>query len=93
MELGIVIGSVWSTRKEERLVGAKLTLVKPLNVLDENADQMPLVAVDPIGAGIGETVIIVKGSTARATLMPNAPVDAGIVGIVDDKEVDSRYKK
>ena len=56
-------------------------------------DALPLVAVDPIGAGIGETVIIVKGSTARATLMPNAPVDAGIVGIVDDKEVDSRYKK
>lgn len=92
MQLGVVIGSVWSTRKEEGLVGMKLMLVKPVNVLKEHTDSLPFIAVDTIGAGIGETVIVVTGSSARAALQkPQAPMDAAIVGIVDDKEVDKRY--
>lgn len=92
MQLGTVIGSVWSTRKEESLVGMKLMIVKPLNILDEHIEIQPIVAVDTIGAGVGETVLIVSGSTARtAARNTQAPVDAAIVGIVDDREVDERY--
>ncbi|MDR0382172.1 MAG: EutN/CcmL family microcompartment protein [Oscillospiraceae bacterium] len=93
MQLAIVIGTVWSTRKEERLVGAKLMIVKPINVLDESADILPLIAVDTIGAGVGEIVLVVGGSSARSALRDlDAPVDAAIVGIVDDKELDRRYR-
>lgn len=92
MQLGTVIGSVWSTRKEERLVGMKLMIIKPVNILDENQDLQPFIAVDTIGAGVGETVLVVSGSSARAASRDTqAPVDAAIVGIVDDKEVDGRY--
>ena len=93
MQLATVIGSVWSTRKEDRLVGMKLMLVKPINVLDEEMDIIPIIAVDTIGAGIGETVIVVKGSSARSVVgdHSSAIVDAAIVGIVDDREVDKRY--
>ena len=88
---GIVTSHIVSTKKQDSLVGSKFMEVRIVE--NDLPTDKYLVAVDSVGAGIGETVIIVKGSTARATLMPNAPVDAGIVGIVDDKEVDSRYKK
>jgi ethanolamine utilization protein EutN len=92
MHLAVVIGTVWSTRKEERLVGAKLMIVKPLNLLDEKAVVAPIIAVDTIGAGVGETVLVVAGSSARAAVKDiQSPVDAAIVGIVDDKDLDRRY--
>lgn len=92
MQLGTVIGSVWSTRKEERLVGMKLMIVKPTNILNEQLSLQPLIAVDTIGAGVGETVLMVNGSSARIAVRDaQIPVDAAIVGIVDDKEVDKRY--
>ena len=63
--------------------------VKPLDVLDETVDKSPLVAADTIGAGVGETVIIVGGSSARnAAGDVSIPVDATVVGIVDDLEID-----
>ena len=65
MQVAKVIGNIWATRKEEKLSGLKLLLVKPLDVLDETVDKSPLVAADTIGAGVGETVIIVGGSSAR----------------------------
>ena len=62
---------------------------KPLDVLDETVDKSPLVAADMIGAGVGETVIIVGGSSARnAAGDVSIPVDATVVGIVDDLEID-----
>ncbi|MDR0671451.1 MAG: EutN/CcmL family microcompartment protein [Oscillospiraceae bacterium] len=92
MQLAVVIGTVWSTRKEERLVGAKLMIVRPIHLLDEGAGTLPVIAVDTIGAGVGETVLVVGGSSARAAVKDlQAPVDAAIVGIVDDKELDQRY--
>lgn len=88
MQLATVVGMVWSTRKEERLLGMKLLIVKPLDPLNDNNSIMPLIAIDSIGAGIGETVLIVCGSAARiAANNPDAPVDCAVVGIVDDKEV------
>ena len=89
MQVAKVIGNIWATRKEEKLSGLKLLLVKPLDVPDETVDKSPLVAADTIGAGVGETVIIVGGSSARnAAGDVSIPVDATVVGIVDDLEID-----
>lgn len=89
MQVAKVIGNIWATRKEEKLSGLKLLLVKPVNVLDGEADKTPIVAADIIGAGVGETVIIVGGSSARnAAGDGTVPVDATVVGIVDDLEID-----
>ena len=89
MQVAKVIGNIWATRKEEKLAGLKLLLVKPVDVLDKTADKSPLIAADMIGAGVGETVIIVGGSSARGAAGDNSiPVDATVVGIVDDLEID-----
>ena len=90
MQIGKVIGNIWATRKDEKLTSLKLLIVKPLNVLDESDNKAPLVAADIIGAGIGETVIMVGGSSARnATGDQTIPVDATVVGIVDGMDLDS----
>lgn len=89
MRVAKVIGNIWATRKEDRLSGIKLLLVKPLNILDAQDDLMPMVAADIIGAGVGETVLIVGGSSARSAAGDmSIPVDASVVGIVDDLEID-----
>jgi ethanolamine utilization protein EutN len=80
---GKVIGTVWATRKDQNLEGFKLQLVQPLTARREDTGD-PLIAVDTIGAGPGETVFYI---TAREATIPlpveMAPVDASIVGIVD----------
>lgn len=82
MQKGIVIGNVVSTRKQETLVGYKFLEVKIIENGKET-DQY-LIAVDTVGAGIGETVLITRGSGARLALRsPDTPVDAAVVGIVD----------
>lgn len=89
MRVAKVIGTIWSTRKDEKLNGYKLLLLQPLNILDGTLDKVPIVAADIIGAGVGETVIFVGGSSARsAAENMNVPVDATVVGIVDDMEVN-----
>ena len=89
MQVAKVIGNIWATRKDEKLSGLKLLLVKPIDILDDTVEKSPLVAADTIGAGVGETVIIVGGSSARSAAGDNSiPVDATVVGIVDDLEVD-----
>ena len=89
MQVAKVIGNIWATRKDDKLSGLKRLLVKPVDVLDETADKTPLVAADTIGAGVGETVIVVGGSSARnAAGDVSIPVDATVVGIVDDLEID-----
>ena len=88
MKVAKVIGNIWATRKEEKLAGYKLLIVQP--ILDGSKDKTPIVAADIIGAGVGETVIIVGGSSARSAAGDMAvPVDATVVGIVDDQEIDS----
>lgn len=82
MIIGKVVGSVISTRKSEKLVGNKFMIVEPLEHMG-SAGQ--LVAIDNIGAGIGETVLVAQGSAARIGCnVEHAPVDAAIVGIVDE---------
>ncbi|HIS55821.1 MAG: EutN/CcmL family microcompartment protein [Lachnospiraceae bacterium] len=82
MIIGKVVGSVVSTRKLDNLVGSKFMIVEPIQSL--NPDNR-IVAIDQIGAGIGEFVLVAQGSAARIGCdMENAPVDAAIVGIIDD---------
>ena len=85
MIIGKVIGSVVSTRKNENLVGSKFMIVEPVEKMSAKNSQ--LVAIDNIGAGIGEYVLVALGSAARIGCgKESAPVDAAIVGIVDDGE-------
>ena len=97
MILGKVAGTVVATRKDEKLQGKKLLIVR---IIDPVRDQTTgyQVSVDTVGAGAGETVILVGGSSARmATSLKDHPVDSAIVGIVDmvelspeDNEQESR---
>lgn len=88
MLLGRVVGNVWSTRKEEALIGLKLMVVQLLDTPGMEEEKR-VIAVDFIGAGIGEMVIVTLGSSARKiNNLDNAPIDAAIVGIVDEKEME-----
>ena len=81
--IGKVTGSVVSTRKSDNLVGNKFMIVDILEHMQNGAKQ--IIAIDKIGAGIGEYVLVAQGSAARiGTGMKDAPIDAAIVGIIDD---------
>lgn len=84
MLIARVVGNVVSTRKHEKFEGAKLMLVQPLN-LDDSARGTAMLAVDGVGAGVDEKVLIViEGRAAGEALgKKGAPVDAAIVGIID----------
>ena len=83
MIVGKVIGSVVSTRKNDALIGNKFMIVEPLESMLYGKSR--IIATANIGAGIGEIVLVAMGSAARiGTGNENAPVDAAIVGIVDD---------
>lgn len=82
MIVGKVVGSVVATRKNERLLGCKFMIVEPIESMNINGR---IVAVDNVGAGIGEIVLVATGSAARIGCdMKDAAVDAAIVGIVDN---------
>jgi microcompartment protein CcmK/EutM len=88
MILGRVVGTVVATRKDEKLDGSKLLIVRTLDPETGNEEGYS-VAIDTVGAGVGETVICVSGSSARlATGMKDHPIDAAIVGIVDTVKLD-----
>lgn len=83
MIIGKVVGSVVSTRKSEKLVGSKFMIIEPVKTMSDSKEKM--VAVDTIGAGIGELVLVACGSAARIGCnLDNSPIDAAIVGIIDD---------
>ena len=88
MILARVVGTVVATRKDPRLEGKKLIVVKPVS--PEGKDEAGyLVAVDTVSAGFKERVLVVSGSSARmAEGCKDLPVDTAIVGIVDDVQVD-----
>lgn len=89
MIIGEVIGNVWATRKDEKLNGLKLLVVKPIDFGENKRDIATIVAADSVGAGIGDRVLIVKGSSARMSNSgERAPIDATIVGIIDSLEID-----
>lgn len=81
MIIGKVVGSVVSTRKNEKLVGSKFMIVE---ILRETGSFKEIVAVDNVGAGIGELVLVATGSAARIGCdAESSPIDAAIVGIID----------
>jgi microcompartment protein CcmK/EutM len=87
--LAKVVGTVWATRKDEKLVGMKFQIVKPVDLNYKLKDGF-LVAVDAVGAGVGEIVLVVQGSSARQTILTeNKAVDATIMAIVDKLDVET----
>ncbi len=83
MIIGKIVGSVISTRKNEKLVGNKFMIIEPIDGMTTGSNR--LVAIDNVGAGIGEVVLVAQGSAARIGCgLENAPIDAAIVGIVDE---------
>jgi len=91
MQIARVVGTVVATQKHRKFEGAKLLLVQPLNP-DDTARGAALLAVDGVGAGVREKVLIVLEGRAAGEALGRkaAPVDAAIVGIVDAVEIDGR---
>lgn len=87
-----VVGRVWATKKEEELNGQKLMIVRETESGKKN--EGVFVAADMVGAGVGEMVLVVSGSTARkAAGSDNLPVDSAIVGIIDSLEIEGKDRK
>jgi len=90
MRLGKVIGTVVATQKDPKLVGWKLLMVRELKTDGTPTDNY-VVAIDTVGAGVGETVLTVAGSSARlANRAESVPVDSAVIGIVDSVECDGQ---
>lgn len=86
-----VVGNVWATKKDVKLEGHKLLVLRSNTGIDPSET---FVAVDTIGAGIGDDVLVTKGSVARSSLREiDSPVDAVVVGIIDSLEVDEKFLK
>ena len=92
MQLARVIGDVVVTRKDPNLIGVTLLVLQPL-APDGSAVGRTLVAVDSMGAGVGETVFFVRGKEASFPFYPvEVPADAGVVGIVDSYDVIDEFR-
>lgn len=92
MQLGKVIGTVVATKKDEKLEGLKLQIVKHVDV-DGKPMNSFVIAVDSVGAGVGEIVLVAAGSSARqTTITEGKPVDAIIMAIVDELEINGETK-
>ena len=88
MIIAKVVGTVVATRKDDRLLSAKLLVSRPIDPTGK-PEGTYLVAVDTVDAGVGETVLIVSGSSARmASGLKDCPVDAAIIGVIDHIEID-----
>lgn len=82
MLVGKLIGNIWATRKADSLNGYKLMVVK---VVGGTRDGEEIVVADIVGAGIGDRVIVTTGSSARRMMEDdNLPIDAAVIGIVDE---------
>jgi len=87
MIVGKIVGTVVATRKDPRLVSYKLLVVRPTDPRGK-AEGNYLVAIDTVDAGVGETVLVVSGSSARmAAGLKDCPVDAAVVGIIDSVDL------
>jgi len=87
MQVGRVVGTLVATRKDERLVGTKLLVVRIMDPAFKE-EQGYVVAVDTVNAGAGDRVLVVAGSSARlAQGMKDAPIDSAIIGVIDQVEM------
>ena len=94
MILGRVVGQVWGARKDPRLGGVKLLVVRPHGIYEPALATRHLVAVDDVDAGVGDDVIVALGRPARLAAGGHKgddafPVDAAILGVVDRVELDA----
>ncbi|MDQ3634435.1 MAG: EutN/CcmL family microcompartment protein [Aridibacter sp.] len=90
MRIARILGTVVSTQKDERLNGKKLLICKPINLDGTDRDDY-VVAVDTVGAGFHEKVLLVSGSSARmAEGNKDCPVDTAIIGVIDTIDISSR---
>jgi ethanolamine utilization protein EutN len=88
MKLGRIVGTVVSTRKDEKIESLKLYVVRDLSLSTAEKDSF-VVAVDSVGSGLGEVVLYASGSAARQTRMTDGrPVDAVVMAIVDQMDVN-----
>ena len=88
MLIAKIVGTVVATRKDERLVASKLLVVRGRSTRPASPKGNYLVAIDTVDAGVGETVLVVSGSSARmAAGLKDCPVDAAIVGVIDAIDV------
>lgn len=95
MQVGKIVGTVVATRKDEKLEGLRLHIVKYVDA-DGSPTGGMVIAVDAVGAGVGEIVLVASGSSARQTpVTKDKPVDAVIMAIVDILEIngDTKYVK
>ena len=84
MQVARVVGNVVSTHKSEKIVGLKMLLVQPIDIATFEEKGNMVVAFDTVGAGEGEVVLIVSGSSSRQTaLTDNKPSDTAIIAIID----------
>lgn len=87
MKIGVVIGTVVATRKCESMVGNKLLLTQPVNIKKEAIGE-PFVAVDSVGAGVGDFVLYASGTASRNSVQkPKSSIDASIIGIIDNVDI------
>lgn len=87
LQLGTVIGNVWATRKEEHLTGFKFLFVQP-ELPNGLPIQAPFIAIDRIGAGVGDKVMVTIGNAAaNMAIETRLPIDALIIGIIDSIDV------
>jgi microcompartment protein CcmK/EutM len=92
MLMGKVVGTVVSTRKDEEIVGLKFLIVKQIDLNCQEQSSI-VVAADAVGAGVGEVVLYAQGSSARQTVLTkDRPVDATIMAIVDNFEVNGEFR-
>lgn len=90
MKLGRIVGTVVSTRKDEKIESLKLYIVRDLSLELSEKDSF-VVAADSVGAGVGEVVLYASGSSARQTSMTDGrPIDASVMAIVDTIDVDGK---
>lgn len=91
MLIAQVVGTVVATRKHERLVGSKIQILQPLDPKTGGPNGDLFVAIDVVGAGAGERVVVVGGSGARYALEnEQTPVDATIIGIIDHIDIEGQ---
>ena len=93
MFIGKVVGTVWATKKVEQLKGWRFLVIHPLG-LDAEPNTNIVIVTDPVGAGVGETVLCAYGHAARVACGDtDLPIEAGVVGIVDAVEWDEGVLK
>ena len=91
MRLARVTGTVVSSRKDDRLEGSKFLLLQPILADSKPSKELPVVAVDTVGAGVGETVLFTEGSSARRAVgCEDSPTDAAVTGIVDQWDLEGK---